>query len=105
MIPRPMIFVAVLALLVFGCDAGRQSRDPLSMQVIVLNATQMPDGDKWNDLVGRPMIAVEYETQPESTIHGRSLYLYDGRTGECRTVIHAPASPGDPMLIAWAPCK
>ena len=81
MIPRPVTFVAVLALLVCGCDAGRQTRAPLSMQVIVLNATQLPDGDKWNELVGRPVIAVEYEAQPESTIRGRSLYLYDGRTG------------------------
>jgi hypothetical protein len=105
MIRRLMILGAVLALVLPGCSAGRESRGPLSMQVVVLNATQLPDSDKWKDLVGRPIIALEYETQRESTTGARSLYLYDARTGECRTVIQALASPGDPMLIAWAPCK
>ena len=105
MIRGLMTCVALLVFLLSGCEAGRESRVPLSMQVIVLNATQLPDSDKWKELVGRPIIAVEYETKPEFATGGRSLYLYDARTGECRTVINAPTSPGDPMLIGWAPCK
>jgi hypothetical protein len=75
------------------------------MQVIVLNTTQLPDGGKWNDLVGRPLIAVEYETRRGTGRGGRTLYLYDARWGECRAVVYAPENPGDPMLIVWAPCK
>lgn len=86
-----------------GC--GADGRTPLSMQVIVLNTGQLSDGGKWNDLVGKPLVAVEYASRPGTLTGGRTLYLYDARLGECRTVIHAPISPGDPMLIAWAPCK
>jgi hypothetical protein len=102
-----IILSAVLVFVLSGCDANRrESTVPLSMQVIVLNASQVPDNDQWKGLVGRPIIALEYTAHPESaTGAGRSLYLYDGRTGECRTVIEAPSSPGDPMLIGWAPCK
>src|SRR5215813_13502915 len=100
-----LIFAAAFVSLLGGCDSVRGSRAPLSMQVIVLNVAQLPDGNIWNDLVGRPIIAVEYETKPGLANGGKSLYLYDARTGECRTVIDAPTSPGDPMLIGWAPCK
>lgn len=108
------ILLSVMTFALFACDAGRHEpplvtgqddRDPVSIQVIVLNAAQLPDGGKWNDLLGRPLIALEYQTQREIGTGGRVLYLYDGRTGECRTVIHAPGGPGDPMLIGWAPCK
>ena len=86
-----------------ACSSGRLA--PASMRVIVLNVAQLPAGDKWSDLFGRPLIEVEYEAQPVQGTGGRTVYLYDGRSGECRTVIHAPRSPGDPMLLAWAPCK
>lgn len=91
--------VVVLA----ACNSERQA--PASMRVIVLSVAQLPDGDKWNDLLGRPLIEVEYAAQPGQGTGGRTVYLYDGRSGECRTVIHAPSSPGNPMLLAWAPCK
>ena len=74
---------------------------PLSMRLVILDAPQLPDGGKWNDLLGRPLVEVEYSARTG----GRALFLYDGRSGECRTVIHAPASPGDPMLVSWAPCR
>ena len=86
-----------------GCTSGTEV--PLSMRVVVLSATELPDGGKWNDLLGRPLIEVEYAVQPGTATGGRTLFLYDGRSGECRTVIHAPARPGDPMLVSWAPCK
>lgn len=75
------------------------------MRVIVLNAPQLPDGGKWNDLFGRPLVEVEYATRSGRGAGGRTLYLYDARSGECRTVIAAPSNAGDPMLVAWAPCK
>jgi len=75
------------------------------MRVIVLNAAHLPDGGKWNDLLGRPLVEVEYANRSETLVGGRTLYLYDARSGECRTIIHAPISAGDPMLVAWAPCK
>jgi hypothetical protein len=97
------VLLIAVGLSLTGC--GTDGRAPLSMQVIVLNTGQLPDGGKWNDLLGRPLIAVEYATRPEMGTGGRTLYLYDARWGECRTIVHAPSSPGDPMLIAWAPCK
>lgn len=100
---RFRILLSVMALALSACSGDQQ--DPLSVQVITLNATQLPDGGKWNELLGRPLIAVEYKTRRRTGTGGRTLYLYDARWGECRTAIHAPASPGDPMLIVWAPCK
>jgi hypothetical protein len=105
MIRRLMLWSPLLLLLLSGCNTGRESDALLSMQVITINATQLPDSDKWKDLVGRPIIAVEYKTVPELGIGGRTLYLYDARSGECKTVVSAPVEPGGPMLIAWAPCK
>jgi len=96
-------FLTALSLALFGC--GTDGGSPLSMHVIVLNTLPQPEGGKWNDLLGRPLIAIEYATRPGTGVGGRTLYLYDARSGECRTVAHAPSSPGDPMLIAWAPCK
>ena len=86
-----------------GCNSRTEA--PLSMRVVVLDATNAPDGGKWNDLLGRPLVEVEYAAQPGTGIGGRTLFLYDGRSGECKTVIHAPTEPGDPMLVSWAPCK
>jgi hypothetical protein len=70
--------------------------------MIVLNAADLPDGDKWNDLLGRPIVEVEYAARAGTE---RKVFLYDGRSGECRTVIHAPDEPGAAMLIAWTPCR
>ena len=86
-----------------GCTSGTET--PLSMRVVILNAADLPDGGKWNDLLGRPLVEVEYAAQPGAGTGARTLFLYDGRSGECRTVIHAPGQPGNAMLIAWAPCK
>ncbi len=86
-----------------SCTSGTAA--PLSMRVVVLNAADLPDGGRWNDLLGRPLIEVEYSAQPGTGTGGRTLFLYDGRSGECRTVIHAPTRPGDSMLVSWAPCK
>ena len=102
---KSVVLVAAFAVLLAGCEVARDSRAPLSMHVIALNVGQLPGNDKWNDLVGRPIIAMEYATNPNSAMGGRMLYLYDARTGECRSVINAPANPGDPVLIAWTPCK
>ncbi len=96
-------FLAAVSLALSGCRADGPS--PLSMHVIVLNSSPQPDGGKWNDLLGRPLIAIEYAARRDTGVGGRTLYLYDARSGECRTVVHAPGSPGDPMVIAWAPCK
>jgi hypothetical protein len=97
------ILLGAAALALAACGSDRQS--PLSMRVIVLNAAQLPDGGKWNDLLGRPLVEVEYAARPGPGAGGRTLYLYDGRSGDCRTVIHAPSNAGDPMLVTWAPCK
>lgn len=86
-----------------GCTSGTDA--PTSMRVVVLDAANMPDGGKWNDLLGRPLIEVEYSAARGTGTGGRTLFLYDGRSGECKTIIHAPANPGDPMLVSWAPCK
>ena len=92
-----------MLLTVNACGSERPA--PVSMRVGILNTSQLPDGGKWNDLLGRPLIEVEYVARPGTGKGGRTLYLYDARSGECRTVIHAPSSPGDPILVAWAPCK
>ena len=97
------ILLGAAALALAACGSDRQA--PLSMRVIVLNAAHLPDGGKWNDLLGRPLVEVEYASRSETLVGGRTLYLYDARSGECRTIIHAPISAGDPMLVAWAPCK
>lgn len=97
------ILLGAAAFALAACSSDRQA--PLSMRVIVLTAAHLPDGGKWNDLLGRPLVEVEYATRSETLVGGRTLYLYDARSGECRTVIHAPISAGDSMLVAWAPCK
>ena len=86
-----------------GCSSDRGA--PLAMRVVVLNAAALPDGAKWNELLGRPLVEVEYSARPGADTGGRTLVLYDARSGECRTVIHAPISLADPMSISWAPCK
>ena len=100
---RGLILLGAAVLAFAACGSEQQA--PLSMRVIVLNAAQLPDGGKWNGSLGRPVIELEYATRPGQGVGGRTLYLYDGRSGECRTVIHAPSNAGDPMLVTWAPCK
>jgi hypothetical protein len=89
-----LLVAAAVSLVLFGC--GADARAPLSMQVIVLNTAQLPDGGKWNDLLGRPLIAVEYATRPEVGTGGRTLYLYDARWGECRATFMRRAAPEMP---------
>jgi hypothetical protein len=96
-----MAFAAVLLVLA-GCNS--RTEPPLSMRVVVLKATDLPELGKWNDLLNRPLIELEYRTPSTTFSGGRTLYLYDGRSGECKTVIEAPTRPGNPMLIGWAPC-
>lgn len=67
-----------VALAVAACGSERQV--PASMRVIVLSAERLPNGDKWNDLLGRPLIEVEYAAEPGQGTGGRTLYLYDGRS-------------------------
>jgi hypothetical protein len=95
--------LVALSLTLSGCSAD--GRVLLSMQVLVLNTAQLSDGGKWNDLLGRPLIALEYATRAEGGSGDRALYLYDIRGGECLAILRAPRSPGDPMLITWTPCK
>jgi hypothetical protein len=100
-----------IALLAFSCltafslsACSSQSNEPLSTKIIVVNSVPMPDNGQWNDLLGRPLIQVEYASRTGRG-KGPTTYLYDARTGECRTVIHPPEAPGAPILITWAPCK
>lgn len=77
----------------------------LSMRPLVLNAVPDPSLGRWNHLLGKPLVAVEYRTAPEEAVGDRTVYVYNARTGDCETVIHSPMGPGDQMLITWAPCK
>lgn len=107
--------VAGIAVVLLAWISGRyeappvlaQSRTsaPVSMGVVVLDLEQLPQGGRWNELLGRPLVALEYVVPPSTGTGGRTLYLYDARSGECKTVIHAPSAAGTPMLIAWDPCK
>jgi hypothetical protein len=36
-----------------ACSSDRLA--PASMRVVVLSAAQLPAGDKWNELLGRPL--------------------------------------------------
>jgi len=93
----------LIAFTLSGCSS--QSSEPLSTKIVVLNTGQLPDNGRWNELLGRPLIQVEYASRTGTGNGSRTIYLYDARTGECRTVIHTPEAPGAPMLITWAPCK
>jgi hypothetical protein len=100
----------VCALVIFGgvginAIGTLRGPEPLRMEPTVIGLSQLPNGGRWNELLGRPLITVEYEADPESGSEGRTLYLYDALTGECRTVVHSPSEPGSSMLIAWNPCK
>jgi hypothetical protein len=89
------VLLIAVSLSLSGCGAEGQTplstQTPLSMQVIVLNAAQLPDGGKWNDLLRRPLVAVEYATRPDVGSGGRTLYLYDARWGECRVSLRRRA--------------
>lgn len=37
-----------------SCTAGIDA--PLSMRVVILNVADLPNGGKWNDLLGRPLV-------------------------------------------------
>jgi hypothetical protein len=58
-----------------SCTSGTEA--PLSMRV-VLNAAELPDGGKWNDLLGRPLVEVEYAAQPGTGTGGRTLFFMTG---------------------------
>jgi hypothetical protein len=94
--------LCLLGSLAFAAGCNSEGQTLVSMRVTVLNASQIPDGGKWNELLGHPLIEVEYATRRSAG--ERTLYLYDGRSGECHTVIHAPSAPGSRMVVAWAPC-
>ena len=99
----PLAFSCLTAFILSGCSS--QSSEPQSTKIVVLDAGQLPDNGRLNELLGRPLIEVEYASRAGTGNGGRTTYLYDARTGECRTVIHAPQAPGAPMLITWAPCQ
>jgi hypothetical protein len=99
------VAATLVGLAVAAAQSPGHRREPLSMQMTVLQTAQVPGAGKWNELLGRPLVALEYEASPETGTGARVLYLHDARSGECRAVLHAPASPGQPMLVAWAPCK
>jgi hypothetical protein len=72
------VFVVGLVALHDACNRNRVV-GPRSMQLIVLDNRTTTLGGKWDELVGRPLVAVEYDGG--SAAGGSSLYLYDGVSG------------------------
>jgi hypothetical protein len=109
---RVMVGTTVLILLSLAIQrhssivsAQSTNGDLVSMQLLVLDQSQITGGGYWKNLAGIPLIAMEYATQRSTGAGGRTLYLYDGRSGDCKTIIRAPASAGQPLLVSWAPCN
>src|SRR5262245_59534492 len=71
---------ATAAALLMSPGCSPSSSGPLAMRVVVLSIRDIPDGGKWNELIGRPLIEVEYAASVGVGTSSRNLFLYDGRT-------------------------